>query len=160
MKLFCCGSFLGSGLLGGSLGCSLGGFLSGLGGSDFSFLLCYFLSFGGVLGFLFLETCFRCFFTLAGHCSLAIVNSFLFFSLPGVETALSLGFVESAFLHTTLKVFHQQYPLLGEDRAYGVGGLSTNVNPIQSPFEIQRDCSRISVRIIGTNPFNETTISW
>lgn len=150
----------GGSLFGRSFSGSFGSLFSGLGGCDFGFLLGYCLGLGGILGLLFLETCLGSELAFVGHSGFLSVDSLLFLGFPGVETTLCLSLVEGAFLHAALEVFHQHHALLREDRAYGVGGLCTNVNPIQSPFEIECDCSRISVRIIGTYPFNKLTISW
>lgn len=150
----------GGSLFGRSFSGSFGGLFSSLGGGDFGFLLGYCLGLGGILGLLFLETCLGGELAFVGHSGFLSVDSLLFLGFPGVETTLCLSLVEGAFLHAALEVFHQHHALLREDRAHGVGGLCTNVNPIQSPFEIECDCSRISVRIIGTYPFNKLTISW
>ena len=144
----------------GSCFSSGGSFFSGLGGSDFGFLLGYGLGLGLILCLLVGETLFGGEFLSIGYRGAGSVNGGLFFLFPSIETTLSLSFVESAFLNTTLKVLHKEHTFLREDSANCVGGLSTNVYPIQSTFEIQSYCSRISVRIIGTYPFNKFTISW
>lgn len=153
---FCCGSFLSSCLFGRCV-CS---FLGSLGSSDFGLLLSHSFCLCCVLGFFSFQTLFNSQFFLRSHRSLHCVDSLLLFSFPGIETLLSLSFIESAFFNTTLKVFHQQHTFVRKDAAYSVGGLSTNVNPIQSALEVKSNCSRISVRIIGTYPFNKSTISW
>ena len=151
------GSFCGSGSFGFCFG---SGFSLGLGGSFGSFLGSY----GFCFHFVFLYFLFETFlggsvfggrdFSLFG-----IGNRFLVFQ-PSLEALLGNLFGEGTFLYTAQQVFLQQYTFTRKDIAHGVGGLSTRCQPIQSPFEIQIYCSRISVRIIRTYPFNKLTITW
>lgn len=153
------GSFFGG--LGSGSGFGGGLCLGGsLGGGELGLLLGYFLSLGFVLGFLSLET------LLGGGggscCRLGLdgCQFGIFLSLPGVEATFGFGLIESAFLNTAIEVVHQKHAFCGKNGAYGVGGLCADCHPIQSPFEVKSNCSRISVRIIGTYPFNKSTISW
>ncbi len=148
-------------LFGGSfLSGSCGGFGLGSCGSSFGFLLGYFFSLCFVLCYFGFETSFFVKLLLGCHRCAELVDALLLLSFPGVETTLCFGFVKSAFLYATLKMLHEKHAFVGEDGANGVGGLSTNVDPIQSTLEVQSYCSRISVRIIRTYPFNKFTISW
>ena len=153
--LFSSGSFFG-----GSFFSSSGSFSLGSGSCEFSFLLCYFFGFSLVLSYFNLHAGLSVELALGCHRGTELVNCLLLAGFPSVETALGLGFVKCAFLHTTLKVLHQKYTLVGEDCAHGVSGLSTYIYPIQSTLEVECYCSRISVRIIRTYPFNKSTISW
>ena len=160
-ELFCGGSLSCCFLSCGCFCLSFGSCFSfSLSGSDFSFFLSYDLSFCLVLSLLGLKTCFSVESFFVGHRRLDGVNGSLFFAFPGIETTLSFSFVKSTFLYTALEMFHQQNALVREDSTYGVGRLCADIDPIQSPFEIQSYCSRISVRIIRTYPFNKFTISW
>ena len=152
-SFFSCGSL--SSLFGSS-----GSLSFSLSGSEFCFLLCNSFSLSGILGLFFFKTLFVSKFLGRSYRNASCVNGSLFFLLPSFETTLSFSFVKSTFFNTTLEVLHQKHTFLREDSANCVGGLSTNVYPIQSPFEIQSYCSRISVRIIRTYPFNKFTISW
>ena len=155
LKLFSGGSFFSS-FLCGSDGC-----LSFCSSSCCrSFLLCHFLSLSLVLCYLSLEavlslkllgTLYRC---------AELVSGLLLLSLPSIETTLSLSFVKRTLLDTTLEMLHEKHALVREDVADSIGGLCANVYPIQSTLEVQSYCSRISVRIIRTYPFNKFTISW
>ena len=156
----------GDGLFCGSFLCR--GFCLGIGGSfslggcsgSFSLLLGYSLGLSLVLSLLCLELSLGSLFLLRSYGCADVADGLLFLSLPGIETTLSFGFVESAFLYASLKMLHEEHTLVAEDCANSVGGLGTDVYPIQSTLEIECYCSRISVRIIRTYPFNKSTISW
>lgn len=154
-----CGLFS-SGSFGSFSGSSSSGFSFGFGSCQFGFLLSHSFSFGFVFSFFCFQASAEVGLFAAGFGSFYSFHLRLLFALPSGEAAFSFSLVESAFFHTAEEVFHQHYALVGEDSAYSVGGLSTAVHPIQGPLEIESDCSRISVRIIRTYPFNKLTISW
>ena len=149
-RLFCSGSF--SLAFGGSGFCFCGC------RSCFCFLLGYGFCLSFVLGFFCFKTllCFE--LCAVSHRRLLRCYFCVFFSFPSGETTFCLCLVECTLGDTALKMLHQKHALVGEDCAYCIGGLCTDIHPIQSPFEVKSNCSRISVRIIRTYPFNKSTI--
>lgn len=136
---------------GGSFGffCRGCGCLSfGFSCSNFCFLLSHEFGLGLVLGYFILETLLGGKFLLVGHSALLSFDTSYLLSLPGIETTLSFSFVESALANAALEVLHEHNAFARQDGAYGVSGLSTYVDPIQSPLEVESNCSRISVRIV------------
>lgn len=154
----CClfGSF-GLSFFGGSLSFGLG---CCCGSCGFCFFLGDFFSLSLVLGYFGFETllCRRLTLVFVG-CLYGCIFS-IFLGFPSVEATFCLCLIECAFLNTAQEVVHQQYAFVRKNGANGVGGLGTGCYPIQSTLEIKSNCSRISVRIIGTYPFNKSTISW
>ena len=73
---------------------------------------------------------------------------------------IGCGFVESSFGNASEEVLLVHHTLVGEDGAAGVRGLCTLLEPFQGFVEIQVDGSRIRVRIVGTNLFDELAIAW
>ena len=157
---FSCGSFFSSGF-GGCFSLCLGGSFSVcLGGSSFGALLGYFFCFSFILSCFGFEASLQVVSLFGFSFSLNCVFACCALCFPCVETTLSFSFVKSAFLNAALEMLHQEHAFVREDGAYGVGRNSTLVNPIQSPLEVQCYCSRISVRVVRTYPFNKSTISW
>ncbi len=153
------------GLFSSSFGLFGGSFRSfGIGGcgssSGFGFLLSYELGFSLVLSCFGFETLFCSQLALLSHRGFCVCCFCVFFSLPFVETTFGFSLVESAFGYAAHEVVHQHHTFARKNGTYGVGGFSTNGHPIQSTLEIECNCSRISVRIIRTYPFNKSTISW
>lgn len=79
---------------------------------------------------------------------------------PFFELGIGCGFVESSFGNASEEVLLVHHTLVGEDGAAGVRGLCTLLEPFQGFVEIQVDGSRIRVRIVGTNLFDELAIAW
>ena len=141
------------------------GFESGFSGSFLlGKLLCFFLGYALFTSLVDVRFVFFASLSLLGSLSLflslAAGESFLAVSFPGVETTFGLLLAESAFLYTAAEVPHQQHAFARQNVAGGIGGLCALLYPIQSAVEVQTYCSRISVRIIGTYPFNKSAISW
>lgn len=134
-RSFSCGSLLGRSLGSGSLG-SLSGLLSSLSCSNLGAFLGHGLSLCLVLLGLFLQG------LLGGSLlalALLVLHSLKLGSLlllPSVETALCLCLVECALLDTTLQVLHEHDAFAAENVTDGVGGLSTNIDPIECALEI------------------------
>ena len=151
------GSFCSSGSFGFCFG---SGFSLGLGGSFGSFLSSNSFCFHFVLLYFLFETFLGSSVFSGRDFSLFSIGSRFLVFQPGLEALFCNFFGKGTFLYTAQQVLFQQYTFTREDVAHGVGGLSTRCQPIQSPFEIQIYCSRISVRIIRTYPFNKLTITW
>ena len=130
------GLFSGGSLLSGSLFGSGSCFSFSGSSSELGFLLSHSFSLSLILSLFSFKTFFSVKFFLVGHRSAHLIYALLLFSLPSVKATLCFSFVKCAFLHTTLEVLHQKYTLVGENSAYGVGGLSTYIKPIQSTLEV------------------------
>ena len=62
--------------------------------------------------------------------------------------------------YTAQQVLLVEYALVRKNRTAGVRGLRAFHQPIQSPFEIELDRSRIRNRVVGTQFLNEFAITW
>ena len=108
-----------------------GGSLSGSGGSSFSslsgsssLLLSHLLS-NGLVHFLLLVKSLLGSILLGLSLFLAyLVKTLLLVGLPCIELFLGSSLVESALLHATAQVLHQEHALTAEDVANGISGLS------------------------------------
>lgn len=81
-------------------------------GGDFGFLLSYGFSLSCVFSLFVGKTLFCGGFLSVGYSAANCFDSSLFFLFPGLETTLSFSFVESAFFHTALKMFHEKHAFL------------------------------------------------
>ena len=83
----------------------------------------------------------------------------IFLSLPSIETALSLFLAECAFGYTALQVFAEQYAFVGKDSTNGVGGLGTNIYPIECTLKIEDDCCRVGVGVERTETLDDFAVT-
>ena len=79
---------------------------------------------------------------------------------PLVELGLGIRLRESALGYTAQQVLLVEYALVRKNRTAGVRGLRAFHQPIQSPFEIELDRSRIRNRVVGTQFLDEFAITW
>ena len=79
---------------------------------------------------------------------------------PLVELGLGIRLRESALGYTAQQVLLVEYALVRKNRTAGVRGLRAFHQPIQSPFEIELDRSRIRNRVVGTQFLDELAITW
>ena len=145
-----CGSFLG--LCGGFrlAGCCFG---SGLLLGDGLRTLLVHLGLGGHAGFLGRTG-------VGGELVVLRGDAALFVAQPFVESGLGVRFREGSFGNASKQVLLVKHALVGEDGPTGVGGLCAFEQPIQSFFEVQIDRSRIRVGVVGSQLFDEFTITW
>ena len=68
---------------------------------------------------------------------------------PVLELDFGLFLGHCAFLDTTHQVILHHDAGLAEQRAGGVGGLSANAVPIQSPVKLDVDLGRFGERVVG-----------